>query len=229
VTKGAGEHLRAITKLPVIVSYNGFDPEDFAGLDNVEPYDPRHLTIVHAGVIYPGRRDPTPLFKAIAALGDEKNKIRCLFYHDENGSVATLAEHYGVRSCVEIREAIPRPEILRLERQADILLECRWQEKAGDGVIPGKLFEYIGARRPIVSIGSLTAESADIIRDNGLGLVSNDPNQIHTMLREALDIKARCGRLPDPAGKNYDAFRRAIQLRKIDDLIDSTLGTSVTA
>jgi hypothetical protein len=223
VTKASAEHLGAITDLPVLTSYNGFDPEDFAGMDNVEPFDRGRLTIVHAGVIYPGRRDPTPLFKAIAALSEDKRKIRCLFYHDANGSVATLVGRYGLGSCVEIRDAIPRPEILRVERQADILLECRWQEAAGDGVIPGKLFEYIGARRPILSIGSLTGESADIIRDNSLGLVSNDPEKIKAMLLDALVVKARLGRLPDHVATNYDLFRREIQFRKIDDLIDTTL------
>jgi hypothetical protein len=223
VTKAYCEHLTAITHLPILVSYNGFDPGDFAGLDDVAPLDSNRLTIVHAGVIYPGRRDPTPLFKAIAALGEDKRRILCLFYHDANESVAALAEQYGIRSCVEIFDAIPRPEILRVERQADILLECRWQNPAGDGVIPGKLFEYIGARRPILSIGSLTGESADIIRDNNLGLVSNDPEEIKAMLLDALDIKARLGRLPDHVAMNYDRFCRDIQFQKIDDLIAKTL------
>jgi hypothetical protein len=220
VTKTAGDHLTAMTSLPIAVSYNGYDPEDFSGLDDVGPLDRERLTIVHAGVIYAGRRDPSALFKAIAALSDAKSQIRCLFYHDANGSVAGLARGFGVETCVDIREAIPRSEILRIERQADILLECRWQDPAGDGVIPGKLFEYIGARRPILSLGSLTAESAAIIRDNNLGLASNDPEEIETMLREALQAKARLGRLADHIATNYDRFRRDIQFRKIDDLID---------
>jgi hypothetical protein len=223
VTKTAGDHLRAITPLPVVVSYNGYDPEDFSGLDEVAAFDRNRLTIVHAGVIYAGRRDPSALFKAIARLPDAQKQIRCLFYHDANGSVAGLAEHFGVGACVDIRSAIPRSDILRIERQSDILLECRWQDSAGDGVIPGKLFEYIGARRPILSLGSLTAESAAIIRDNNLGLASNDPEEIKTMLLDAIGVKARLGRLPDLSVANYDRFRRDIQFRKIDDLIDSVL------
>jgi hypothetical protein len=223
VTKAAGDHLRAITALPVVVSYNGYDPGDFSGLNEVSALDRERLTILHAGVIYAGRRDPSALFKAIAALPQDKRQIRCLFYHDANGSVAGLAERFGVSAYVEIRDAIPRSEILRIERQSDILLECRWQDSAGDGVIPGKLFEYIGARRPILSLGSLTAESAEIIRDNNLGLASNDPEEIKTMLLEALNTKVRLGRLPDHVATNYDRFRRDIQFRKIDDLIGTAL------
>ena len=216
VTKSAADYMKANARAPVVISYNGFDPQDFAGLETAEP-------IVHAGVIYPGRRDPTPLFKAIAALGDEGKRIRCLFYHDANGSVAILADRYGIRQSVEIRDAIPRAEILRVERQADILLECRWQDPAGDGVIPGKLFEYIGARRPILSIGSLTGEAAEIVRVNKFGLASNDPGEIRTMLLKALETKSRSGRLPDLASAELGRFARDIQFQKIDDLIEAVL------
>ena len=135
-------------------------------------------------------------------------------------AVAALADQYGVRACVEIRNAVPRPEILRVQRQVDILLECRWQDAVGDGVIPGKLFEYIGARRPILSLGSLTGESAEIIRQNGLGLASNDPDEIKSMLVKAMAIKAKSGRLPDSIAANQDGFRREIQFRKIDELFE---------
>ena len=72
-----------------------------------------------------------------------------------------------------------------------------WIDPAGDGVIPGKLFEYIGARRPILSLGSLSGEAAAIVRDNRLGLASNDPEEIKAMLVACLAAKARLGRLPD--------------------------------
>jgi glycosyltransferase involved in cell wall biosynthesis len=113
---------------------------------------------------------------------------------------------------------------LRLERQVDVLLECRWLDRAGDGVIPGKLFEYIGARRPILSLGSPTAEAAEIIRDNGFGLVSNDPAEIADRLRSWLEEKRRQGgRLPDLHGRKHEAFGRAAQFRRVDALIREAL------
>jgi hypothetical protein len=226
VTNEARERLGKITGKPILLSYNGYDPKDYEGLEDVAPIDPARLTIVHAGTIYPGRRDPTPLFKAIAALGEQRKNIRCLFYSDTNGSVAALTRQIGIEDCVEIRDAVPRTEILRVERQADILLECRWIDPAGDGVIPGKLFEYIGARRPILSLGSLTGEAAAIVRDNNFGLVSNDPEEITAMLVQALAVKSRLGRLPDQAGDAGDRFCRGLQFDKIDGLIQNLLGSA---
>jgi Glycosyl transferase 4-like domain len=229
VTQQAREKLQRMTDKPVLLSYNGYDPADFEGLEDVGPLDPERLTIVHAGSIYPGRRDPTPLFQAIAALSTDRHKVRCLFYSDANGSVAALARQAGVQDCVEIRPAVPRAEILRVERQADILLECRWIDPAGDGVIPGKLFEYIGAQRPILSLGSLTGEAAAIMRDNALGLVSNDPGEIRTMLTGMLAAKAVTGRVPDLAPTANDKFRRETQFRRIDGLIRDILAQPAPA
>jgi hypothetical protein len=110
-----------------------------------------------------------------------------------------------------------------LERQVDILLECRWQDRAGDGVIPGKLFEYIGARRPILSLGSLTGEAAEIVRGNNFGLVSNDPDEIKAMLLECLKIKARLGRLPDRSDGAESRFHRETQFQKIDCLMNNVV------
>jgi len=224
VTRSAQSRLQETIHSPIIVSYNGYDAKDFDGLENVHPLDTQRLTIVHAGSIYAGRRDPTPLFKAIAILGDASRNMRCLFYHDARKSVAALAARFGVSHCVEILDAIPRSQILRVERQADVLLECRWMDPAGDGVIPGKLFEYIGARRPILSLGSLTGEAAQIVRENRLGLASNEPEEIKTILLEWLEIKARHGRLPDLAPCTNDEFRRETQFQKIDAIINEMVG-----
>jgi len=222
VTEEARAGLAKFTRKPIVLSYNGYDPSDFAGLETVAPLDPQRLTIIHAGTIYLGRRDPTPLFQAITALGPDAGKVRCLFYSDTHGAVAALAKRMGLDASVEVLPAVPRAEILKVERQADILLECRWIDPAGDGVIPGKLFEYIGARRPILSLGSLTGEAAIIVRDNRLGLVSNDPAEIKTMLAECLAVKARLGRLPDQA-QGDDKFQRETQFRKIDNLVRDVL------
>jgi hypothetical protein len=221
VTNAASHSIESMANAPVVIAYNGYDPEDFEGLDDVEPFDRERLTIAHAGTIYAGRRDPTPLFEAIAALEDKRRHIRCLFYHDSWDRVAALARRHGVSESVEIRTAVTRSDMLRIEREVDVLLECHWSDPAGDGVIPGKLFEYIGARRPVLSLGSLSAEAAQIVRENHLGLTSNNPSEIKEWLLLRIEDKARYGRLPDITLPVGEGFRRETQFRKIDGLLDA--------
>lgn len=219
VTEGAAAELRhQHPGRPVEVAMNGFDPEDFAGMDSVPPLDPHNLTIIHAGVIYAGRRDPTALIKAIALLpAADRARIRVRFYHDEFGFVRELVAAHGVEAQVEMLPLVPRAEILRVERQADVLLLCRWADRQDDAVIPGKVFEYIGARRPILAVGSETGEASDIVRAGPFGLVSNDPAAIAAQLSRWLVEKDKAGgRLPDlPAGPTAP-YGRAGAFARID-------------
>lgn len=226
LTRGAGERVSKALKRPVTLSYNGYGADDFVGLDAPAPLDPDRLTIIHAGIIYAGRRDPTALFAALATLdATTRARIRLIFFHDELAAVARSAAELGVNECVELRAPVPRHEILRLERAADALLLCRWADPAEDAIIPGKLFEYIGARRPILAIGSATGEAADIIRTDAFGVVLTDPAAIARQLADWLAQKdAAGGRLPDLPDAPTRAFLRETQFRKIDAAIDHVIG-----
>lgn len=222
LTRSAAREIEASVGRPTIVSYNGFDRSDFADLDAVAPIDPHRLTIVHAGIIYAGRRDPTSLFQALAILGRRRCDVRVLFYHDDLASVTRAATQLGVVDCIEICPAVPRKEILRIERAADVLLLSRWADPADDGIIPGKLFEYIGARRPVLAVGSTTGEAVDIIRSGGFGFVSNDPMEIARQLRAWIELKRKHdGRLPDLDRAATLQYMRDEQFNKIGDLLDS--------
>ncbi|MBX9860712.1 MAG: hypothetical protein K2Y20_14165 [Sphingomonas sp.] len=226
LTRGAGERISKALKRPVTLSYNGFGADDFVGLDSPAPLDPDRLTIIHAGIIYAGRRDPTALFAALARLdAATRARIRLIFFHDELAAVARGAAELGVSDCVELRAPVPRREILALERAADVLLLCRWADPAEDAIIPGKLFEYIGARRPILAIGSATGEAADIIRADAFGTVLTDPDAIARQLADWLVQKDTNGcRLPDLPAEPTRAYLRETQFRKIDAAIKRVIG-----
>lgn len=229
VTQTAVAELEHHFAAPVRLAYNGLDPEDFAETAPPAPYDAERLTIIHAGVIYAGRRDPRPLFAALALLpAAQSAKVRILFFHDEYDYVTRLAKEYDVLSSVEFRALLPREEILQLERQVDILLVCRSHDSKGAGVIPGKVFEYIGARRPMLAIGSEQGEAVDIIRAGNFGLISNDPQEIAAQLVQWLEQKqAHGGRVPDLPEAPTKDYVRTLQFAKVDALIDQVLGRNV--
>jgi hypothetical protein len=225
LTETAEAEVKAALGCPTIVSYNGFTEADFAGLEQVPPLERERLTILHAGVIYVGRRDPVALFQALAILGPRRHAVRVKFYHDQMEAVARRAERLGVRDCIEICAPVPRRDILAIERQADVLLLCRWADPRDDGVIPGKLFEYIGARRPILAVGSTTGEAADIVRRGNFGLVSNEPMAIAEQLAAWIAAKQQAGgRLPDMPEAPTRAFLRDAQFRRIDPLLAQVAG-----
>lgn len=227
VTRGAAEVMRARYAKPVEVAMNGFDPEDHAGLDDPAPLDPERLTIIHAGTIYAGRRDARPLLEAMTLLDPaERARIGVHFWHDEGAYVTGVVNQLGLAGQVTFHGLVPRREILRIEREADVMLLCRWDDPAEDSVIPGKLFEYIGARRPILSVGSTRGEAADIVRAGPFGLVSNTPAEIAQWLRARLAEKAAHARLPDLPAERVAPYDRALQFARVDAFA-RTLGVAL--
>lgn len=225
LTRGAAATVSKALNRPVTLSYNGFGADDFKGLGSAAALDADKLTILHAGIIYAGQREPTMLLAALARLDDEtRARIRVIFFHDEQSALATSAAHFGVSDCVELRAPVPRRDILKLERQADILLLCRWNNPAEDAIIPGKLFEYIGARRPILAIGSATGEAAEIVRAGPFGAVLTDPDIIAGQLKQWLAQKdASGGRLPDLPEQPTRGYLRETQFQRVDAAIAAVL------
>ncbi|MGK2285207.1 glycosyltransferase family 4 protein [Pedomonas sp. V897] len=208
---------------PTILSMNGYDPADFEGLESVPPLDPHKLTIMHAGSIYIGKRDPSALFAATARLGALKDRVNLMFYGEQADSLQSLARQHGVEAQVTISPPIPRNRVLELERQSDVLLLCRWANPADDGVIPGKLFEYIGAERPILAIGSETGEAADIVRQGGFGVVSNDPDVLAAQLREWIARKEIEPRLPDVKSPHKARYTRSGQFDLLEQFVSENI------
>jgi hypothetical protein len=181
---------------PTLVVRNGFDPDDYAGRESIGATHSPRLEIVYTGGIYPGRRDPTPLFRALASSPRLRASIRVHFYGTDPEHVLPLAVNAGVQDQVIIHRHVPRAQAAAVQQQADVLLLMQWNDPREQGNLPGKLFEYLGARRPILGLGLEDGVPATIIRARAAGCFSNDPAQIAAQLAAWLDTKRRLGHLP---------------------------------
>jgi hypothetical protein len=73
--------------------------------------------------------------------------------------------------------------------EADVLLLLQWSDKRDEGNLPGKIFEYLYARRPILFIGYEHGVAARLIKERGGGMVSNTPELIRDQLKAWLAQK----------------------------------------
>ncbi|MCR4859310.1 MAG: glycosyltransferase [Bacteroidales bacterium] len=64
---------------------------------------------------------------------------------------------------------LPHDETVREQRGADILLLPLRQEPEYAKVLPGKIFEYLAARRPVLGIGQEDGAAAAVLRDAHAG------------------------------------------------------------
>jgi glycosyltransferase involved in cell wall biosynthesis len=159
----------------------------------------------------------------LKAMGDMAADVRIDFYVPEFEELEGLVSSYGISNSVRIHSPVTQNEILDLEARADALLLLRWDDPGENSVIAGKFFEYIGAGRPILSVGSTKGEVAEIIHENDFGVVTKDPEEIAATLRTWLAIKKEQGRLPglDPVRRKQ--FERSIQFQKIESFLTSII------
>lgn len=209
--------LRRRFKKPVALVMNGYDPADFPTSARApDPGGP--LRVLHTGHIYVGYRDPTPLFRAIAMLGPERNDIIVEFVGTNGEGIAGLARAAGVEDRVIVRPPIPYKDSLASQMNADVLLHLQWDDPKEAGTIGGKLFEYLGARRPVLCVGYESGSVAQIVGERKAGLVSNDPSVIAGQLRRWVSEKRSGGisALPEAAAAG---LTRAEQFAKLEEFL----------
>ena len=210
---------RSVYGKPAIVAYNGFIPEEFGEHPVEGRTGEESCVIVYTGRIYPGRRDPTPLFEAIARLDNSNPGVRVEFYGCEPGQILPLARACGVADAVSVFPHRPHKEILAIQAGADILLLLQWNDPREQGNVPGKVFEYLAARRPILGLGLAEGVPARIIRERGAGIYANEPEAIARQLEIWRAAKRRDGRLAPLPASVAAGFSRPEQCGRIEQLL----------
>ncbi len=171
---------------------NGSDFDDFDGL----AYTPaERLRITHAGSFF-GKRDPRPFLQA---LHDSGLDVRARFLGDFRSSDREWAQELGLGERLELIPYAPRATSLALQRDSEALLLLIPEAGGrGKGVLSGKVFEYIAARRPILAVVPPDGAAAELIREAGAGVVAaaDDVDAIRGALA-ALEQRFRTGGLPD--------------------------------
>jgi len=145
---------------------NGFDPAAYP--PDVAPRNDRFV-LTCVGRLYGGRRDPSPLFSAVRELLDERvfgpADFEIRFFGAEKDIIRKRAAAAGIPDVVRCHDEIPFRESLRKQKESSALLLLRWPTAGESIAIPGKLFEYLGAGRPILSIPRIDGPSDDLIKE----------------------------------------------------------------
>ncbi len=167
VSEPLAEILRARHGYKVSVIYNGFDPEDYENLPPEKAYPQDGVfRIVYTGSIYPGWQDPSPLFEAISTMKKEgrisPDRLQVIFYGN-NADMSPLASNFNIAEYVQYGGFTPRQQALHYQRDADALLFLEFESKNLQGILTGKLFEYLFAGPPILSMGVGMESYADSV------------------------------------------------------------------
>ena len=172
-----------ITSKPVQVITNGYD-EVLKPLSLDEKF-----TISHIGSLLTDR-NPKTLWKVLKELVSEnkyfKENLQIQLVGVVGKEVLESLKQNGLESFVVNLGYVSHEEVLRLQLKSKVLLLLEIDSKETKGIIPGKLFEYLNAKRPILAIGPEGWEAAVIVKEtnSGIGLSSNAASALKNVLLE---------------------------------------------
>jgi glycosyltransferase involved in cell wall biosynthesis len=171
---------------------NGYDETAFTGaIPSRQGVAADTLLLLHSGVIYPGDRDPTAFFKAVAKLIEsgvlDRARLCVRFRAPAHGDeVMTIAQAQGVADVVDIAPPVPYRDAIAEILAADILLV--FQGSTFNAQIPAKIYEYLRAARPILGVVDTSGDTATRLRQFAATAVASitGPAEIESQLQSLI-------------------------------------------
>ncbi|MEP2238497.1 MAG: glycosyltransferase family 4 protein [Maribacter sp.] len=163
------QEFQLITKKPIQVITNGFDG-DIA----IESILDSKFTISHIGSLLSGR-NPVNFWRVLSNLVEEnedfKNALQLRFIGVVSDEILSAIAEQGLQDYIEIVGYVSHKEALTYQKVSQVLLLVEIDSQDTIGIIPGKLFEYMAAKRPILGVGPKNWEVASIVTKTETGQV----------------------------------------------------------
>ncbi len=216
--------LSKIHRQEVHLVMNGYDEDDYNDMPLIKEKSDI-LNIVYTGKIYHDGQYIDLLFKACSELPEDKrNNLKITFYGRDHNATICLAEKYNIIDIVEWKGEVTFEQSIQIQRSADILLFLLFHGPQADGVFTGKLFEYIGAERPILAIGEYDeGVVCSLIKDNNFGEVLNTKEAIIRTLSEWVKIKEETNSILEQVSETRSNFSRNGQFNVLNILFNRTI------
>jgi hypothetical protein len=219
VTPLVQEEFQAQTKTPVAMITNGYDGGDFN-----QPVEPDGLfNVVHTG-LFAADGNPLNLWKVLGvkawADADFKKALRLRLVGRVDREVYAAIEEAGLRDNVVDLGYCDHLTAVREQLAASVLILPLRNDPEYRPILPGKLFEYLASRRPVLGIGQEDGAMARVLADTGAGVTAGWDNleAMRNFIDKAWE-QHKAGGVPPVAG-DIDRFSRRNLTRELAALLE---------
>lgn len=160
----------AMTKTPVCLVTNGYDESDYA--EAVVPE--KGFNVVHTGLLT-AEGNPVELWKI---LGDKCREdadfaasFRLTLAGKTDETVLESIRKAGLGDYLTDLGYIDHNKAVQQQRKASVLILPIREEPETKAILPGKLFEYLAARRPILGVGTGEGAMSVVLKETGAGRI----------------------------------------------------------
>jgi len=208
----------------VVVITNGYDPDDLAGL---ERRPQTKFTFTFTGALSKQHRGPVPLLEGARALlveqPDLAGRFQILLVGPYSGAQVDLPARFGLESVVRLVGLVSHREALAYQVNADVNVMIYNGPTDGRSaqMMSSKIFEYIGAGRPILAIAPRDTAGSCLVNDLHLGraVTPGSPVEIaEAMYSLLMDRPVAC----TPA-ERFQTFQWRHLTRQLADVLTSAV------
>jgi glycosyltransferase involved in cell wall biosynthesis len=211
----------------VEVIYYGYDEDDFKDLI---PTIDSEFTITHTGLLGHDR-NPELFFRALKELKNElplfNERLRLNFAGNIDFTVRKSIEEHGLKENFIDRGFINRQKAIQLTINSQLLLLPLNKSDNADGRIPGKFYEYLRAKRPIICLGPQHSDIAEIIKEHKSGVCISYQNtdEIKQYIKSRFELYLKGKNNIDPLP--FENFSIENQTRILSQLLNQLLQKDV--
>ena len=203
---------------------NGFDRADFSDFTHREN---DRFTITYTGSMY-GKRNPASLLRAVEELiqdgAIDPGRIRFRFVGRFGSEVQEMFRMASFHSSIDVLPYLPHAKSIAELVRADLLLLIVDEASGAGAIVPGKIFEYLGAARPILALAPPGAV-ANLLAETKSGYVA--ANQDLAAIKKAfLECYTKYGYHSHRFSQNEDAvkkYERREVTRRLAGLLDRVI------
>ena len=150
---------------------NGFDSGDYPVLAP-EAAPRERFTITYTGSMY-GRRNPASFLAALELLvqrGEIKPyELTVRFIGRFGSEVLAMFDQFPYRDSLDILGYMAHEESIAYLLRSDALLLVVDEAKESEEIVPGKVYEYIGAMRPIIAVAPTSGAIHELLLETASG------------------------------------------------------------
>ncbi|WP_424017692.1 glycosyltransferase [Halorientalis pallida] len=165
----------------------GFVAEKF---DGVAPATYEEQTITFAGSFYAGWGEPFEFFDGLQRYlaREDAESVTFHVYGEWGETYQEACEARGIEDHVVPHGWVPHEELVPPLKGSDILLHIGGRDPQHSAGIGTKVYDYIGAQRPILVLGDPSFRVATVVESNDLGVVvpGDDPEEVATAIDHLL-------------------------------------------
>lgn len=165
-----------------IVIPNGYDPDDYDAIPAEEFSD---FTVVYAGKFLTGQsyRNPTYFLQALHILKQQGIRVVFRYVGEINKEVAKIVDDLALTDQFQSVGYLSYRDTISNMKGSNILLLIGSGQETEQ---TGKIFDYLGCKRPILALASKKGGIADVVKDiEQITLTENqDPEKIAVAIME---------------------------------------------